>query len=360
MTTPSGQIALSQVNEELDVSPTSTQINMGSAPVRGLAEVPSGAIAMSDLQNKSNAQYVAASGGTESTSGDYKIHVFNSSGTFTVNVGGNAAGSNTVDYMVVAGGGAGAKTPGGGGGGYRESNPSPGSDWSGSPLASPGGALPVTAQAYPITVGAGATGPAHNNSLPASSGSNSIFSNITSAGGGGGGGVGGPEPKQGLSGGSGGGSVGNPSSPVAGGVGNSPPVSPPQGSNGGLGGARTISPSQRYSGAGGGGATAVGGTAPSGAGGAGTSTSITASPLSYSGGGGGGQGTPDNPAQPAKPGGSGGGGNGQPNSDPNFNKAGGGNQGGGGGGGAFRNDPGFGGGNGGSGQVVIRYKFQGS
>jgi len=359
MTTPSGQIALSQVNEELDVSPTSTQINMGSAPVRGLAEVPSGAIAMSDLQNKSNAQYVAASGGTESTSGNYKIHVFNSSGTFTVNVGGNAAGSNTVDYMVVAGGGAGAKVPGGGAGGYRESNPSPGSEWTGSPLASPGGALPVSAQAYPITVGAGGTGPAHNNSLPAPSGSNSIFSNITSAGGGGGGGVG-PEPRQGGSGGSGGGSVGSPSSPLAGGSGNSPPVSPPQGSNGGLGGARTISPPQRYSGAGGGGATAVGGAAPSGAGGAGTSTSITASPLSYSGGGGGGQGTPDNPAQPAKPGGSGGGGNGQPNSDPNFNKAGGGNQGGGGGGGAFRNDPGFGGGNGGSGQVVIRYKFQGS
>ena len=53
MTTPSGQISLSQVNEELDVSPTSTQINMGSAPVRALAEVPSGAIAMSNLQGKS-------------------------------------------------------------------------------------------------------------------------------------------------------------------------------------------------------------------------------------------------------------------------------------------------------------------
>ena len=63
MPTPSGQISLSQVNEELDVSPTSTTINMGSAPVRGLAEVPSGAISMSDLQGKSNAQFIVATGG---------------------------------------------------------------------------------------------------------------------------------------------------------------------------------------------------------------------------------------------------------------------------------------------------------
>ena len=76
MTTPSGQISLSQVNEELDVSPTSTTINMGSAAVRGLAEVPSGAISMSDLQNKSNAQFVVASGGSITTSGDFKIHSF--------------------------------------------------------------------------------------------------------------------------------------------------------------------------------------------------------------------------------------------------------------------------------------------
>jgi hypothetical protein len=107
MTTPSGQISLSQVNEELDVSPTSTTINMGSAPVRALAEVPSGAITMANLQGKSNAQFIVATGGSIATSGDFKIHTFNSSDTFNVTAAGNAAGSNTVDFLVIAGGGGG-------------------------------------------------------------------------------------------------------------------------------------------------------------------------------------------------------------------------------------------------------------
>ena len=44
---------------------------------------------------------VVASGGTETTVGGYKIHTFNSSGTFTVTAGGR------VDILVVSGGGAG-------------------------------------------------------------------------------------------------------------------------------------------------------------------------------------------------------------------------------------------------------------
>ena len=48
--------------------------------------------------------YVAATGGTETTSGDYKIHTFTSSGTFTVSDAGGASGSNSVDYLVIAGG----------------------------------------------------------------------------------------------------------------------------------------------------------------------------------------------------------------------------------------------------------------
>ena len=51
--------------------------------------------------------YVTASGGTETTSGDFKIHTFNSTGTFTVSCAGNSGGSSTVDYLVVAGGGSG-------------------------------------------------------------------------------------------------------------------------------------------------------------------------------------------------------------------------------------------------------------
>ena len=78
MATPSGQIGLSEVNEELGVSPTSTAINMGSSPVRSLAGIPSGAIAMCDLQNKTN---------------EY-----------------------TYTWMVVAGGGSGGENQGSGGG----------------------------------------------------------------------------------------------------------------------------------------------------------------------------------------------------------------------------------------------------
>ena len=57
--------------------------------------------------------YVTATGGTITTSGDYKIHTFTGDGAFAVSCAGNSAGSNTVAYMVIAGGGGGA-------GGYRE------------------------------------------------------------------------------------------------------------------------------------------------------------------------------------------------------------------------------------------------
>jgi hypothetical protein len=46
-------------------------------------------------------QIAAATGGSESTSGDYKIHTFTSNGTLTVTAKGN------VWYVIVAGGGAG-------------------------------------------------------------------------------------------------------------------------------------------------------------------------------------------------------------------------------------------------------------
>jgi hypothetical protein len=39
--------------------------------------------------------------------GDYKIHTFTGPGTFTVSSAGNPLGSNSVDYLVVAGGGGG-------------------------------------------------------------------------------------------------------------------------------------------------------------------------------------------------------------------------------------------------------------
>ena len=46
-----------------------------------------------------NAKFIEASGGTVTTSGDYKIHTFTGPGTFTVNSAGNEAGSEAVDYL---------------------------------------------------------------------------------------------------------------------------------------------------------------------------------------------------------------------------------------------------------------------
>ena len=300
--------------------------------------------------------FVAATGGTITTCGDYKIHSFTGPGTFTVTNAGNAGGSNSVDYLVVAGGGGGGSygAGGGGAGGYRESVPSPAA-WMASPLASPGGALPVSVQGYPITVGAGSSG-AGPGRASASNGSDSIFSTITSAGGGGG--VG--SITVGLSGGSGSGGSGGAgpgtSNPNAGGSGNTPPVSPSQGNNGGNGWDAQIS---NTNGGGGGGAGAVGSNSSStvgGNGGNGVTSSINGTPTARAGGGGGGTDNGGPAGGTGGTGGSGGAGNGgnSPSNGTNAND----NSGSGGGGGGRTGASTAIGGNGGSGIVVIRYKFQ--
>ena len=55
-----------------------------------------------------------AYGGTVTTSGNYRIHTFNSSGTLTVT---SAPPNSTVEYLVVAGGGSGGGNFSSGGGG---------------------------------------------------------------------------------------------------------------------------------------------------------------------------------------------------------------------------------------------------
>jgi hypothetical protein len=232
--------------------------------------------------------FITATGGTITTSGDYKIHTFTGPGSFTVTNTGNAptnplGGPTSVDYLVVAGGGAGGISQGGGGGagGYRTSYPSP------------AGTIPVSATSYPITVGAGGSG-ASSPPLTGANGSNSIFSSITSAGGGGGGSSPTSTANTGGSGGGGGANVANNN----GAAGNTPPVSPPQGNPGGNG----IFPGT----GGGGGASAAGSNAP-GNGGAGSPNSITGSAVTYAGGGGG-----SNYSTTGGTGGAGGGGNGGP------------------------------------------------
>ena len=288
-------------------------------------------------------QLVAATGGTVTTSGDYKIHTFTGDGCFVVSSAG------IVDYMVVAGGGGGGQriAGGGGGGGYRESHSTPVSGcYSASPLATPT-ALPVSATTYPITVGAGGSGASGNpTGNSGGDGSNSIFSSITSTGGGGGGYYAGPSPTDdaGNPGGSGGGGGSRSGAGAAGGSGNTPPVSPPQGNDGAQNNVCT------GNGGAGGGAVAAAAATPSragGTGGTGATSCITASPVAYAGGGGGGG------APAGGPGGTGGGGNGSPGSAGGT--AGTTNTGGGGGGGKGAS---FGGLTGGSGIVIIRYKYQ--
>jgi hypothetical protein len=313
--------------------------------------------------------FIAATGGTVLTCGNFKTHVFTGPGTFCVSAIGNPAGSTSVEYMVVAGGGSGGNRIGGGGGAggfrmYSDLTPA-------NPLNAPA-KLPVSATGYPITVGGGGSGVPDGTTTQGygPDGSNSIFSSITSAGGGAAGPGGTPATPvgDGKAGGSGGGASYNAPSP--GGAGNTPPVSPPQGNPGGL----TATGPSYNSGAGGGGAAAAGsnGQGPqSGPGGIGsnipdaffgpTAPSYgTAGPAGstryFAGGGSGGaqQGasTVENAGTPTV----GGGGSGRVDAskyDATVNTGG-----GGGGGGLNSLGSAGGGGLGGSGIVVIRYKFQ--
>jgi len=311
--------------------------------------------------NVTGAVFITATGGTITTCGDYKIHTFTSPGTFCVSQLATNPTNNNVDYLVVAGGAAGGHNNGGfnagGGGGAGGMRFSATTYCSPSPLKAPAG-LPVTATGFPITVGGGGAG-ASIGCAQGNSGSNSVFSTITSTGGGGGGTgcTSGFEP--GASGGSGGGGLGRAPASAPGGAGNTPPVSPSQGSSGGTGGAHP-----KRQGGGGGGFTATGtsstpdGSIP-GNGGAGLGISITGSCVARAGGGGGAAG-PQCSNGTAGTGGIGGGGAGANNNQP----IGGGNgvdatsgttnTGGGGGG----SNAGGSAGSGGSGIVIIRYRFQ--
>jgi hypothetical protein len=324
------------------------------------------------------AVFICATGGTVVDCGDFRTHIFTGPGSFVVSKAPSAP-TGVVDYFVVAGGGgSGRQRAGGGGaGGFRLSNslglPAPTT----SPLANPAG-ISVTAQTYPITVGAGGAGgpspsPAGGQGL---SGNPSVFSTITSTGGGGGGST--PTFTGGNGGSGGGGGCGVTNSVK--GTGNSPPVSPPQGNPGGYGRIEgTCQPfpgpgSGPFSGGGGGGAGARGNNAcgaenfrQGGQGGDGsyiapgfvgpTAPSYgTPGPVSstryFAGGGGGNSCSFLNPGG-LVPGGAGGGGN-----AINSDSATAGTVNTGGGGGAIGTDQDGNGKAGGSGIVMIRYKYK--
>jgi hypothetical protein len=290
--------------------------------------------------------FIAATGGTITDSGDYRIHTFTGDGCFVVTNAGvrsGTSGSDTVDYLVIAGGGAagGGSGGGGGAGGYRESHCAANSGcYTASPLATPTG-ITLTATTYPITVGGGGS-PAGDGG-DGGDGSTSIFSTITSAGGGGG-----DHNTCGKNGGSGGGAgyTGG-----CGGAGNTPTVSPPQGQPGGNNPGLL-----QFSAGGGGGAGAAGqNRQPSGEGGNGgngVTTSISQTPTAYAGGGGASSGGVQAGPKGPTSGGIGGGGPGMGWPRPGPGTSGTANTGGGSGSG-FPSS-----GAGGKGIVIIRYKFQ--
>jgi hypothetical protein len=268
----------------------------------------------------------ATGGDTIMTDGTYWYHTFISSGTFTPQK------AISCDYLVVAGGGGGSVSYGGGGGagGLRSTVTATGG----------GGSLEsalalASGTGYTVTIGAGGGNDA--------SGSNSVFSTITSTGGGRGGSF--NNSHAGADGGSGGGSGSNGSVGVwlNGGAGTA---------NQGYAGGSSIN--TIAAGAGGGGASAVGASTSTagvgGNGGNGVATSISGSSVTYAGGGGGGSTIGGGDGTTAGTGGTGGGGAGSKTAG-GAGTAGTANTGGGGGGGAYNGN----GGAGGSGIVIVRY-----
>ena len=286
-----------------------------------------------------SASPLTVTGLTNGTAYTFTVTATNSIGTGPASAASNAVvptnAPTTVEYLVVAGGGGGGQSiaGGGGAGGFRTS----------------ASFSVAAATLYPVTVGAGGAGGTNisgDNGNAGSSGSNSVFSTVTSNGGGGGGSY---NAAAGVNGGSGGGGNAIDSGTSVAGTGNTPSTSPSQGNNGGTGRVG-INP---WIGGGGGGASAVGGNATStngGNGGAGTASSITGSSVTYAGGGGGGT------SATATAAGSGGAGGGGAGGKALAGTAGTPNTGGGGGGQGLINplttqNPG----SGGSGIVVIAY-----
>lgn len=129
--------------------------------------------------------YISATGGSITTDGNYKIHDFTSSGTFTITAAPDGA---TIEAMIIGGGGSGGWGGGGGGGYYYNS------------------AIAVSAGSYTVVIGRGGGRFAPYVGEPGISGEDTTFAGKTALGGGGG------APSKnaaGLDGGSGGGGGGN-------------------------------------------------------------------------------------------------------------------------------------------------------
>ena len=317
------------IDVNVTVTPTSDVAATVSVPASVYNNVTSGnavtiKVTNSDVleSNTVNKTAIALpSGGTITTSGNFRIHTFTSSGTFV-----NAINGLTIQSLVIAGGGGGGKdvfanqrgAGGGGAGGFRNSTPTESSGGG----AGAEGTQNLSVASYTVTVGAGGASQASGSNSEISG---SGISAITSLGGG----HGASHNASGTTGAAVGGSGGGGPNDSAGAAGTSG-----QGFGGGTGS------HVPFNGGGGGGAGSNGANATSSAagnGGSGVSSSITGSAVIRAGGGGG-RGGSGNASGGSGGGGAGGGVSGTVNT--------------GSGGGANRNATA---GSGGSGVVIIRY-----
>jgi len=273
------------INTNVTVTPTSDALATVAVPSAVHGSVTAGRVVTIKVTNSdgavSNTQNLTAlalpSGGTITTSGNFRIHSFTANGSFV-----NTLADVSIEYLVIAGGGGGGSAGGGGGaGGYRTNVSGQTSGASSSTEA----AVTFPAATYTITVGAGgaAVDDARGSQGGASSISGSGITDITTVGGGGGGSFVNSAQHGGGSGGSAGGrdaTNGTQGSPTAN-----------QGTAGGNG---TGGSAGNSVGGGGGGAGAAGSNGDGnsakagGAGGAGLSNNITGSAVTRAGGGGGG------------------------------------------------------------------------
>ena len=197
----SGAISLDDIHVEVGGT-SGTECSINDSDIRDLASKTAGATSsFNEFYGLSNDQHIDATGGTTTTSGNFRFHTFNSSGTFAINQAAAGAANATVDYVIIAGGGGGGEKhstggncPGGGGGagGYLTGTFNGG-----------------TTQTHAVTVGGGGSGGAGSNKTGAN-GSNSSIGSIATASGGGGGGATNPgiANRDGHNGGSGGGAGG--------------------------------------------------------------------------------------------------------------------------------------------------------
>lgn len=162
---------------------TRTRTCTNPAPAYGGANCAGSSSESTSCNTHSCWQPTIATGGTVTTSGDYKTHTFTSSSTFNVTQVGT---DNSVTVDIVGGGGAGA-------GSSRYRSNYGGSGGSGGRRI--GVSQTVSATNYPVTVGAGGLGSVSRCGIAnvvdqrnwnGPSGGSSTFNGLTSTGGGGG------------------------------------------------------------------------------------------------------------------------------------------------------------------------------